>query len=159
MTPSDEELDAESMRALNEILKWIGTRSFNQQKRAYEAWAAKYVPILEARGRTWHALEVRRRVVEWLVAEAAEAKRPLAIFERLLRDIEALGWTDLHRKASVVAGMCRYFSERMWSRAGRRYLLPVLREVEQEFARTGDPLWERHLAVLRDIEKCLRARR
>jgi hypothetical protein len=159
MTPSDEELDDEIMLAFNEILKRIGDRSFNQQKRAYEAWAAKYVPILEVRGRTWHALEVRRRAAEILVSEAISAKRPLATFERLIHNIEALGWTDLHRKSAVLMGMCRYFSDRMWNAAGQRYLLPVLREVEKEHARTGDPHWAQHLDFLRRIEKRLRARR
>jgi hypothetical protein len=158
VTQTDEELGHEAHYAFNDILKRIGTRSFNQQKRAYEAWLTKYLPLAQARGLTQQARWLPRLVAQTLIMEAIEAKRPAHAFQPLLRDVEVLGWDDLNQKVLTMAALCSYFAERMWKREGMRYLLPLKREVKQEYARTGERTWANHLRSLSRLEERLRAR-
>jgi hypothetical protein len=158
VTPTDD-LSDEIHDAFNDVLKQVGERSFNQQRRAYEAWLAKYIPRLEAHERTERALGMRRLVAQTLLAEAAIAKRPVNIFEHLLHDMEALGWESLEQKVLATGGMCQYFSDRMWNKVGLRYLLPLRKEVEQEYARTREKIWVGYLRMLGRIEQRLRSRR
>jgi hypothetical protein len=158
MTQTVEELGDEAHDAFVAITLCLGKRSFNQQKRALEAWLAKYVPQAEARGLTEQVIGMPRLVAEWLLTEAAEARRPARAFEPLLRHLETLGWSSLEQKALSIGAMSAYFAERMWKREGLRYLLPVKRELEQEYARTGDELWRNYQQHLARIERRLRAR-
>ena len=158
MTPEDQALHDEAHEAFVAITLRMGKRSFNQQKRAIEAWLNKYVPLAEARGLTEGVVAMRRNAVDWLITEAAETKRPAHAFEPLLRDMDALGWPDLERKALTIGAMCCYFARRMWNRVGLRYLVPVRNEVAREYARTGDKNWAARLRWLEDIEQDLRAR-
>lgn len=159
MTRADGEQDDEAFYALTAITLGMGKRSFNQQKRAYEAWLAKYIPQAEAQGRPEDMPLLRRLVAEWLISEAAVAKRPARAFEPLLHDMEALGWENLLQKTLKIGVMCSYFADRMWKKEGLRYLLPLKREVEREYARTGDKAWAYYLNVLAGIERRLRSRK
>ncbi|HEX2570760.1 MAG TPA: hypothetical protein VH877_14480 [Polyangia bacterium] len=159
MTQTDEELGDEAHYAMVEIKKRLGKRSFNQQKRACEAWLAKYVPQAAARGLTEEVIGMPRTIAEWLLLEAAEARRPARAFAPIVRHLDTLGWRSLEQKALSIGAMCAYFAKRMWRREGLRYLLPVKRELEQEYARTGDPLWLNYQHHLTRIERRLRARK
>ncbi|HEX2568164.1 MAG TPA: hypothetical protein VH877_01315 [Polyangia bacterium] len=159
MTQTDEELNHEAHYAFVAITLRLGKRSFNQQKRACEAWLAKYVPQAEARGLTEPAISMPRTVARWLLLEAAEARRPASAFEPLLRHLEALGWESLFYKELSISAMCAYFAKRMWKREGLRYLLPLKREVEEEYARTGDKMWADTLAGIARLERRLRSRK
>ncbi|HEX2568581.1 MAG TPA: hypothetical protein VH877_03405 [Polyangia bacterium] len=161
MTPAYtyEELAHEAHHAGVAISLRMGKRSFNQQRRAYEAWLAKYIPLAEAQGLPHEALGMRRVAAEYLLTEAAEARRPARAFEPLVRHLETLGWRSLEQKALSIGAMCAYFAERMWKREGLRYLLPVKRELEQEYARTGDEIWRNYQRHLARIERRLRARK
>jgi hypothetical protein len=158
MIQTDEELGHEAHYAFIDITLRSSKRSFNQQKRAYEAWLAKYIPLAEARGLTEQVLGMRRVVARWLLTEAAEANRPARVFEPLVRDIEELGWESLEKKVLWIGAMCSYFANRMWKREGLRYLLPLKKEVAEEYARTGEKTWANYLHDLRRIEERLRAR-
>ncbi|HEX2568162.1 MAG TPA: hypothetical protein VH877_01305 [Polyangia bacterium] len=158
MTPSDDDLLDEIDDAFLVIIQGRHKRSFNQQKRAYEAWLAKYIPQLEARGLGERSLRMRRLVAKWLLAEAAEKNRPASAFEPLLRDLEVLGWNRLDQKVDAIALMCQYFAVRMWKRDGLRHLRAIRREVMQELARTGEELWAGKLRWLDEIERWLRVR-
>jgi hypothetical protein len=158
MIPEDQALHDEAHEAFIAITKRIGTRSFNQQQRAIEAWLNKYVPLAEARGLTDGVLAMRRNAIDWLITEAAEAKRPAHAFEPLLHDMEALGWESLEQKARKTCVICSYFARRMWKRLGLRYLVPVRNEVTRECARTGDKNLAVYLRWLDEIEQSLRAR-
>jgi hypothetical protein len=159
MIQTDEELGHEAHYTMVEIKKRLGRRSFNQQKRACEAWLAKYVPQAEARGLTEQVISMPRTVAEWLLNEAAEARRPSRAFEPLVRHLEALGWRSLDQKELSISAMCSYFADRMWKREGLRYLLPLKREVEEEYARTGDKTWADALARIARVERRLRSRK
>ncbi|HEX2569022.1 MAG TPA: hypothetical protein VH877_05630 [Polyangia bacterium] len=159
MSQTDEELVDEALLAFNAITLQMGKRSFNQQKRTCEAWLAQYVPQLEARGCTEDALLLRRVVAAWLINVAVEVRRPARAFEPLLRDIEALGWLDLQHKELKIGVMCGYFADRMWKKEGFRYLLPLKREVEQEYARTGGKTWAMALDGIAGLERRLRSRK
>jgi ribosomal protein L37E len=158
MTQTDEEFGHEVHYAMVAIKKRVGKRSFNQQKRACEAWLAKYVPQVEARGLTEEVISMPRTVAEHLLREAIIAQRPARAFEPLVRHLEALGWRSLEQKERSICAMCGYFAERMWKREGLRYLLPLKREVEEEYARTGDKMWADTLAGIARLERRLRAR-
>lgn len=158
MTQTDEELHDEAHYAFVDITLRLGNRSFNQQKRALEAWLAKYIPLAEERGLNEGVLAMRRNAAEWLLHEAVQAKRPTRAFEPLLCDIEVLGWESLFQKSLSIGAMCSYFADRMWQREGLRYLLPLKREVQQEYARTGDKMWTSILDNVAHLEKRLRAR-
>jgi hypothetical protein len=166
MTPEDQALHDEAHNAFVAITLRTGKRSFNQQKRTIEAWLNKYVPQAEARGLTEGVvamrrngvLAMRRNAIDWLITEAAEAKRPAHAFEPLLHDMEALGWESLEQKARKTCVICSYFARRMWKRLGLRYLVPVRNEVTRECARTGDKNLAVYLRWLDEIEQNLRAR-
>jgi hypothetical protein len=158
VTQTNEELGHEAHYALVDIKLCIGKRSFNQQKQACEAWLAKYVPLAEARGLTQQVIGMPRVVAEWLLLEAIEAKRPARAFEPLMRHLEVLGWESLYQKALSTGAICGYFATRMWKREGLRYLLPAKREVEAEYARTGEEMWASTLRHLAGIERRLRSR-
>ena len=155
MSQTDEELGHEAHYAMVDITKRLGRRSFRQQQRACEAWLAKYVPQAEARGLTQQVIGMPRVVAEWLLMEAAIAKRPACAFEPLLRHLEELGWESLYQKTLSIGAMCGYFADRMWKREGLRYLLPLKREVAEESARTGEEMWASTLRHLARIEMAL----
>ncbi|HEX2573339.1 MAG TPA: hypothetical protein VH877_27570 [Polyangia bacterium] len=159
MTRTDGEQDDEAFYAITAITLQMGKRSFNQQKRAYEAWLAKYIPQAEAQGRPEDVPRLRRLVAEWLIDEAVEAKRPASAFEPLVNNIEALGWENLLQKTLKISIICSYFADRMWTKEGLRYLLPLKREVENEYARTGDKAWAYYLNILARTERRLRSRK
>ena len=102
---------------------------------------------------------MRRDVAQWLLAEAAEARRPAAAFKPLVRAADAAGRDDLYEKSLAIGAMCSYFADRMWQREGLRYLLPLKQEVAAEYVRTGDPMWAGDLRTLDRVEQRLRARR
>jgi hypothetical protein len=158
MTPSADDLLDEIHESFLVIIQGRHKRSFNQQRRAYEAWLAKYIQQLEARGLGERVLGMRRLVARWLLAEAAEKNRPASAFEPLLRDLEVHGWNRFDQKVDSMALMCQYFADRMWKRAGLRHLEAIRREVKQEYARTGEELWAGKLRWLDEVERRLRAR-
>lgn len=98
----------------------------------------KFVPILEARGETWRAQELRRRVAEDILGVAIDHRHPPTACETLLGRVIELGFGDLRSKADVLLMFGGYCARQGSKQLVPHYLVPLKAELEAEYERTQD---------------------
>ena len=146
MEESDPLDEALSIRFHELEHKIAQEQSYDELVAAYHAIGDEFVPRYEARNQSDKALYTRQSVAASILLITKLADRPLdeclTRFHRLLE----LGFPDLHHEAHEIIAFSGY-----WLRRGgdgeaiREYLEPLRARLEDEYQRTGDPMWSGHL--------------
>lgn len=92
-------------------------------------------------------LELRRRVAETTLTVAISKRRPVDECERLLADIQQLGWTDLHRRAQQETMFCGYCVRIGHAEIARPHTRALMAALAAENERQPDKTWSNHLAA------------
>lgn len=129
--------------AFTAVYQRLGEDSFETLVGDLEGLLDHYEAAFRTDPAAW--LELRRRIAETKLTIALTKGRPMEECERLLGELQHLGWSDLGRRAQVEAMFCGY-----WSRHGRTpqvlpYLMPLKAKLEAEHARTGETVWANYL--------------
>lgn len=83
-------------------------------------------------------LEVKRRVAEMTLSAARNTGQPVDFCLELLGRIEKLGWSTFYTKPSTLFPFLRYCLNQGRKDVGLRYMVPLIAELEQHYALTGE---------------------
>lgn len=141
---ADDESPDEVMEALNEFFRHLGDWSYGELVSYLGSLEARFSASLSPE----ELVELRRRVAEDTLLAAQVKGLPVEECERQLQSVEALGWTNLYRKWSVLFALGRYCRDAARGDVARRLLQPM--EAELLAGLSGGEAWcAEALAALR----------
>lgn len=146
-----DDLDDQVFRALTDVQTKLGQSSFEELVTAFEEVERRFVPLFEARGETWKALETRRRVAEDILGVAIDHNHSPAECEALVAKIADLGFDDIRSKGDVILMFSGYCVRRGSSQRARQHLIPLRSELEAELTRTGDAVIANYLRACQEL--------
>lgn len=102
-------------------------------------------------------LEVKRRVAEGTLAAAEATEQPVDCCLDILGRLERLGWSSLYGKSNVLASFSTYCLDHGRKDVGLRILVPLIAELEQDYAHPEEAGFVTWLDALRKLRAELQA--
>lgn len=127
-------VEEQIMEALNAVYIRFGEGSFSDLEAGFKAVNRQFTGVLEETD----YLEVKRRVAEGILLAAELTEQPVDRCRELLELVEQLGWSTFYAKANVLAAFGRYCLNHGRKDVGLHFLIPLIAELEQHYADTGD---------------------
>lgn len=134
--------------ALNPVYLHFGEWSFPDLEAGFQAVERQFAGVLEEAD----YLEVKRRVAEATLRAAQMTEQPVDRCRELLDRVEQLGWSTFYMKANMLFPFVRYCLDHGRKDVGLHFLVPLIAELEQHYAHTGD---EQCVARLDDLRPLL----
>lgn len=134
MSGADDASD-EVMEALNEFFRHLGDWSYGELVSYLGSLEGRFSASLSPE----EQVELRRRVAEDTLLAAQVKGLPVEDCERLLGSVEALGWSNLYRKWSVLFALSRYCRDAGRGDVVRRLLQPM--EAQLSAGLSGGEAW------------------
>ena len=108
------------------------------------------------------AIEIKRRIAEWILQYALHSEQPFGVCEKAWNHLLAVGFTDLDKKCTMTCVYADCCWETEQDEVGLAVVEPVIAELEQWLAETMLPSkWASHcemnLAALRKRRDALKA--
>lgn len=126
--------DEQIVFATNAVWMNFGKWSFPDLKAGFQAVERQFVGVLEESD----YLEVKRRVAEGILAAAWDTGQPVDRCRELLDCVEQLGWSNFYTKPSTLFPFIRYCFDNDRKDVGLQLLVPLIAELEQHYAHTGE---------------------
>ena len=116
--------------AMNAVYMHFGKWSFPDLEAGFQAVERQFAAVLEAAD----YLEVKRRVAEATLRAAQDTEQPVDRCLELLARVEQLGWSSLYGKANLLGAFSRYCLNHGRKDVGLHFLVPIIAELEQDYA-------------------------
>ena len=133
--------------ALNAVYMHFGKWSFPDLEAGFQAVERQFAGVLEEAD----YLEVKRRVAEGTFAAAQDTEQPVNRCQEVLGRVEQLGWSTFYAKPNVLFPFVRYCLNHGRKDMGLYYMVPIIDELEQHYAHTGDEQCVAWLDLLRPL--------
>lgn len=134
--------------AINAVYMHFGKWGFPDLEAGFQAVERQFAGVLEEPD----YLEVKRRVAEGTFGAAQDTEQPVDHCLEILGRLEQLGWSSLYGKANVLFAFSRYCLDHDRKDVGLHILIPLMAELEQRYAHTGE---EQCVAWLNDLRPLL----
>lgn len=134
--------------AMNPVYMHFGKWSFPDLEAGFKAVERQFLGVLDEAD----YLEVKRRVAEAILRAAQVTDQPVERCRELLGRVEQLEWSTFYAKANMLFPFVRYCLDHGRKDVGLHFLIPLIAELEQHYAHTGD---EQCVARLEDLRPLL----
>lgn len=124
----DPTIEEQVGQSINAVFLHLEEWSYEQLVEGFRAIEERFARLGNSEPEAFR--EVMRRVAEDFLLVAQEKEQPIDECERCLQHVLMLGWSDLYRAAEVLLAFGRYCIERGRSELARKYLEPVVKELE-----------------------------
>lgn len=149
----DTAVEEQIILAFNAVWTNFGIWSFPELAAGFQAVERQFAGVLDEKDH----LEVQRRAAEGALSAARDTGQPVDHCRELLGRVEQLGWSTFYTKPSTLFPFVRYCLNQGRKDVGSYYLVPVIAELEQHYAQTGEQQCVFWLDRLRPLLAELRA--
>ncbi len=140
-------VEQQIIAATDAIYMRFGEWSFAELEAGLQGIERQFAGVLEEAD----YLEVKRRVAEITLSAARDTEQPVHRCRELLERVEQLGWSTFYTKPSVLFPFVRYCLNHGCKDLGLHFLVPLIAELEQHYAHTGEEqcvFWLNHFRPL-----------
>lgn len=141
-------VEQQIIAAIDAVYMRFGKWSFPDLEAGFQSVQRQFAGVLEDAD----YLEVKRRVAEGTLAAAQDTEQPVDRCRELLGRVEHLGWSTFYAKPNVLFPFVRYCLDHGRKDVGLHFLVPLIAELEQHYAHTGE---EQCVARLNDLRSLL----
>lgn len=147
-------IEEQIILAFNAVYMRFGKWSFPDLEAGFKSVERQFADVLEETD----YLEVKRRVAEATLRAAEMTEQPVDRCLEILGSVEELGWSNLYGKSHLLSAFSRYCLDHGRQDVGLHFLVPLIAELEQDYAHPGDEGCVARLNSLRTLLAELQAR-